>query len=69
MMNSSYDVRWSGVTKVWCELIGMQDVLRMVVAMEAGDVIVGLAENFVGAKELRRKLGGSESMWIFFRVP
>ena len=47
----------------------MQDVLRMVVAMEAGDVIVGLDENFVGAKELRRKLGGSESMWMFFRVP
>ena len=41
----------------------------MVVAMEASDVIVGLAENFVGAKELWRKLGGSESMWMFFRVP
>lgn len=62
-------MRCSGVTKVRCESIGMQDVLRMVVAMEASDIIVGLAENFVGAKELWRKLGGSESMWMFFRVP
>ena len=49
-------MRRSGVTKVRFESIGMQDVLRMVVAMEASDVIVGLAENFVGAKEFRRKL-------------